>query len=252
MKIGDTVRTAICLPGIPAGTTGTVKETGRLFVLVSFEDARQGYYSRRQLSAVPHCTDPDCLQSGETVPLGIADTQVPRGSHVCLLPSTEAAALNAIACFAAAGLENGETVVCGVPSKWQAAFLSCLRHFIPASGAAEERDRLVLIRPSTLYLSSPHFTVERQLERTVAAVTAASKDNPRGARAFGLLGRRYALASWWDYEQRLTPALIDAGVLALCVYDCTGWGTESWHMASDSHTYVVRDCHVTQGGASLV
>ncbi len=248
MKLGDRVKTAISLPGIPAGSPGVVKETGRLFVLVSFEDGREGYYSRRQLSPVPHGSDPEDARFNDAVQFGIGDMRIARGSHTCLLPSTEGATINAIAAYTAAGLDSGETVVCGLPSKWQASFLARLRQLGQTRGTAGERDQLVLIRPSNLYLPGSHFTGERQLERTIAKVAAASKDKPNGVRAFGLAGRRPEMPEWWRYEELLTPALAEAGVLALCVFDSTGWGTDSWRMAIDLHTYVVRDGHVTHGG----
>ncbi len=51
-KIGDTVQTAVELPGIPTGSVGTVKAIDRLFTAVEFADGRIGYYSPRQLREV--------------------------------------------------------------------------------------------------------------------------------------------------------------------------------------------------------
>jgi hypothetical protein len=111
------------------------------------------------------------------------------------------------------------------------------------------RDRLVLTSPSRFYLSRPRFSGQRQLEQTAAALVAASRENPNGARAFAHAGRRHSLAGWWEYEERLTPILAETGVTCLCVYDRTGWETESWRMAADLHPYVVRDGVVSRGGA---
>jgi hypothetical protein len=249
MMVGETVCTAIALPGIPAGTTGTIKEIGRLFVLVAFEDGRDGYYPRRQLVSIPQCTDPDDRRFREGVPLGIADLRVPRGSHCCLLPSTQSAALNDTASFTAAGLRNGETVVCGVPSKWQIAFASCLRQMGTACDLDAGRDRLVMICPSKIYLPRAQFTGQRQLDATIAMLSAALGENPNGIRAFAHAGRRHALPGWWEYEERITSALKDTGTTSLCVYDSSGWGSESWRMATDLHAYVVRDGLVSRGGA---
>ncbi len=49
LKIGDRVEAAVELPGIPAGSTGTVKAIDRLFTAVEFVDGRIGYYSPAQL-----------------------------------------------------------------------------------------------------------------------------------------------------------------------------------------------------------
>lgn len=250
MKVGNTVRTAISLPGIPLGATGTVKEAGRLFVLVSFEDGREGYYSRRQLTSVVQCACRGDDRIEETIPFGLSDLRVPRGTHSCLLPSSESATLDGTARFAAAGLQSGETVICGVPRRWQPAFLLRLRQLGSPANCEACRQSLVMIAPSRLYLSASQFTGQRQLERTVAAIAAASRGNRRGARAFAHVGDHPDLSGWWEYEERITPVLRDTGMTALCVYDRTGWDTEPWRRAIELHDYVVRDDHVSRGGLS--
>jgi hypothetical protein len=105
-----------------------------------------------------------------------------------------------------------------------------------------------MIAPSRLYLSASQFTGQRQLERTVAAMAAASGGNPRGARAFAHVGDHPDLSGWWEYEERITPVLRDTGMTALCVYDHTGWDTVPWRRAIELHDYVVRDDHVGRGG----
>lgn len=248
MKVGDTVRTAISLPGIPAGTTGVVKEIGRLFLLVSFEEGREGYYARRQLSSPAPRACPGDGGLEETIPLGISDLRVPRGTHCCLLPSSESVALGATARFAVAGVESGETVICGVPRRRQSAFLVRLRQLGAPVNCEACRQSLVIIAPSRLYLSPSRFTAQGQLERTVSTFTAACGGNPRGARAFAHVGYRPEVSTWWEYEERITPVLRDVGLTALCVYDRTGWGTESWRRAIELHHYVVRDDHISRGG----
>jgi len=52
-KAGEAVETVVALPGIPAGSVGRVKELGRPFLAVEFDDGRVGYYSPRQLRKVP-------------------------------------------------------------------------------------------------------------------------------------------------------------------------------------------------------
>ena len=250
MKIGETVRTAIALPGIPAGTTGTVKEIGRLFVVVTFEDGREGYYAPRQLGSVLRGSDSQDERFGEPVPFGIGGLQVPRGSHSCLLASTQRAALNAAASYTAAGLDNGETAVCGVPNGWRNSFLCCLGQRGVSCDQETGRGRLVIINPSRIYLSAQRFDPRQQVERTVAAVVRLAAGNPNGSRAFAHVGGRPRLAGWWEYESQITPAAKDAGVTCLCVYDASGRGMQSWHMAARLHDYVVRDDLVTRGGAA--
>lgn len=48
-SVADNVETVVALPGIPAGSVGRVKEIGRPFLAVEFENGRVGYYSPRQL-----------------------------------------------------------------------------------------------------------------------------------------------------------------------------------------------------------
>jgi len=251
MKVGDSVRTAISLPGIPTGTTGTVKEVGRPFLLVSFDDGREGYYPRQQLcSAACGCANGTGIE--RTIPLGLFDLRVSPGSHCCLLPSTESVALEATARFAAAGLESGETVICGVPNGLRPALLARLRQLGGSVGCEDWRKRLVVVAPCSFYLPASEFTAARQLEKTIGALRAAARSNPQGARAFVHVGRRPDLAGWWQYEEQVTPLLREAGTMALCVYDRAGWGTDCWRRAIELHHYVVRDDHVSTGGLALV
>lgn len=52
-NVAERVETVVALPGIPAGSVGRVKEIGRPFLAVEFEDGRVGYYSPRQLRKRP-------------------------------------------------------------------------------------------------------------------------------------------------------------------------------------------------------
>jgi len=248
MKVGNTVRTAIPLPAIPLGATGTVKEVGRLFVLVSFEDGREGYYSRRQLTSVAQCACRGDERIEETIPFGLSDLRVPRGTHSCLLPSNERASLDGTARFAAAGLQSGETVICGVPRRWQSAFLVRLGQLGVPANCEACRQSLVIMAPSRFYLSASQFTGQGQLERTTSSLSAACGANPKGGRVFAYVAGHPDLTGWWEYEEQITPVLRDTGITALCVYDRIGWGTESWRRAIELHHYVVRDDHVSRGG----
>jgi hypothetical protein len=51
LRIGDTVETTFELPGLPAGSVGTVRAMDPLFVAVEFLEGRIGYYAPRQLRA---------------------------------------------------------------------------------------------------------------------------------------------------------------------------------------------------------
>ena len=152
------------------------------------------------------------------------------------------------ASFAAAGLREGETVMCAVPGKWRAALLSALGLMgIPGAGETD-RGQLILTSPSRLYLPRSQFSAERQLEKTMGALAGAARANPKGARAFAFVGTRPALPGWWEYEQEITPLFAESGVTALCVYQSTRCGTEPWRRAAELHPYVVREGQLTQGG----
>jgi len=62
-KAGDAVETVVALPGIPAGSVGRVKELGRPFLAVEFDDGRVGYYSPRQLHRAPVGKPPKSRES---------------------------------------------------------------------------------------------------------------------------------------------------------------------------------------------
>ena len=158
--------------------------------------------------------------------------------------------MRAAASFAAAGLREGETVMCAVPGKWRAALVSALGLMgFPAAGETD-RGQLILTSPSRLYLPRSEFSAEGQLEKTMGALAGAARANPKGARAFAFAGTRPALPGWWEYEEKLTPLLAESGATALCVYQSTRCGTEPWRRAVELHPYVVREGQVTQGGVA--
>ncbi len=244
MRIGEKVRTAVALPGIPEGATGIIAETGRLFVLVAFEDGRTGYYTHRQLRLPQRSND---AQAAPSVALGIGGLRVARGAHCCVLPSTQTAALTATAGFAAAGLRGGEAVIGAIPTGWRRTFISRLQRTM-AGQLDRCRERLVIVAPRSIYLPMRQFTCARQLRHTADALKSLAAPDSMGIRAFAHTGRRPALSGWWEYEKRATPLLQRAGVTALCVYDSTGWGSEWWHKATEMHAYVIRDGVVAKGG----
>lgn len=251
MKVGDRVRTEIALPGIPASTRGIVTEVGRLFVVVAFEDGRHGYYARRQLTAVYSLPGGNESPTNELVLLGIAGTRVPRGSHLCLLPSSGTAAVNIIARYAAAGMNGRECTLCVVPDKWRTRFLHCLSLLRTDMDAAIHSEGLKIVSSSDFYLTPAKFAAHDQLERTATSISRTAKENPGGLRIFGCVGQTHTADGWWEYEERITPILKAFGATALCVYDHDGLPPGLEQKTTLLHTHVLRDGQLTVGGSRI-
>jgi len=246
MRVGQRVRTAISLPGIPSGTLGTVKEIGRVFVVVLFETGRQGYYARRQLVPEGCCEEGEGLSEEGMAPLGVVDARVSRGSHLCLLPSSKEVAINAMARFCTAGVENGELTLCAVPPSWKDYFCYCLSQ-LGVSGGTDGRD-LKILSPSEVYLPSSEFTASAQLERLNAILGYLAREDGRPIRACGHAQGRHRYPEWWDYEDRVTSLLRAERIVCLCVYHPAGPKSEVWHRAAALHDRVLRDDTMTLGG----
>ncbi|MCJ7751509.1 MAG: MEDS domain-containing protein [Armatimonadetes bacterium] len=252
MKVGDRVHTEIALPGIPAGRRGVITEVGRLFLVVAFEDGRHGYYARRQLALAALPPGGEECSTGELIPLGVADASVPRGSHLCLLPSNRNVAVNVIARYAAAGLSCRESVLCILPDKWQRRFLRTLSLLRVESEAALRRGLLAIVSPSEVYQPPSTFVVRDQLERTATAVSRALDSSPGGLRLFGCPGETHTAEGWWEYEERIAPILRAFGATALCVYEQDGLTADVEQKATLLHTHVLRDGRLTVGGSRIL
>ena len=243
MTLGDEVRTAVALPGIPIGTTGRVKEVGRLFVVVGFRDGRIGYYTQRQLELVP--------QSGGDapyVPLGFDGEQVRYGSHLCLLPSTSRELIEAVARYTAAGLAAGEDCAGVLPRAWIVRIHEALTEMGAEAEAAEAEGRLTLMPIDNLYLAPGDFTAEKQLARTKAALDSLGQGNGARARLFGFGGPDlFCLPEWWEYEAGVTSIIEASEVVALCAYEPGGWQSDQWSRARAVHPYIVRKGEVLPG-----
>lgn len=248
MKVGDRVRTEIALPGIPTGRGGVITEVGRLFLVVAFEDGRHGYYARRQLSLATSSPGGEECSAGELIPLGIADARVPRGSHLCLLPSNRNVALNVIARYTAAGLSSGESVLCILPDEWQRRFLRTLSLLRIDGEAALRRGLLTIVSPTEVYQPPSTFVVRDQLERTASAVSRALDTSPGGIRLFGCVGKTHAADGWWEYEERISPILRAFRATALCAYEQDGLTPDLEQKVTTLHTHVLRDGRLTVGG----
>lgn len=248
MRVGQRVRTAISLPGIPAGTLGTIKEVGRVFVVVVFQDRRQGYYARRQLVAEGCCQEGEGVSDEETTPLGVADARVPRGTHVCLLPSSREAAVSAVARYAAAGVHNGELTICTVPPNCS----DYLRYCLSQLGVDSARDAhdLRVVAPSEVYLPASEFTASAQLERVDMILRDLAREDARPIRACGFAQGRHRYPGWWDYEERVTSLVRATQIVCLCVYHPAGPRSKVWSQAVALHDCVLRDDTVTprEGG----
>lgn len=240
----------MALPGIAAGTRGLIKEIGRLFLVVAFPDGRQGYYARRQLESVLACQDGE--QSSEPlIALGVANARLPRGSHGCLLPSDDGAAINIITRYLGAGLAAGETAICWFPTKWQEGFLRGLRQLGVDASQTLRDQKLTILNPCKVYLQEPEFTTNKQLERTTTAVSALAKEHPDGVRLFGYVARRFTMEGWWEYESRFTPIAKALGVTTLCGYPDLSSDAESSRLVAETHTYLIKDGQVIAGGQAI-
>jgi len=252
MKAGDRVRTDIALPGIPAGRRGVITEVGRVFLVVAFEDGRHAYYTCRQLTLdALSAADEEC-STDELIPLGVAGARVPRGSHLCLLPSNGNVSVNVIARYTAAGLSSRESVLCILPDEWQRRFLRTLSLLRVEGEAAIRRGMLAIVSPSEVYQPPSTFVVRDQLERTATAVSRALDSSPEGIRLFGCVGETHIADGWWEYEERITPILKAFGATALCVYEHDGLTPDVEQKATPLHTHVLRDGHLTVGGSRIL
>jgi len=249
MDVGDRVRTGVVLPGIPIGTIGRVKEVGRLFIVVRFEDGRQAYYARHQLTAAAE-EDPREEEAGEAVGgLGFGDTSVPYGTHMCLLPSARGEAMEAIARYVAAGLHAGDTCICALPAGWHSAFHRSVRLLGANVYRAVAGQKLRVASTADVYLRPSRFSAEKQLARSAAYLANRAEGHVGGLRACGYASKHlYGTHGWWEYERRVTPILKAGGVLCLCGYDPAGHNSTAWERAAALHEYVARDMQVLPGG----
>ncbi len=250
MKVGDEVRTAIALPGIPAGTRGVVKEIGRPFVVVAFADGRHGYYARRQLTSAPPRGASPALRAPESVPLGLDGARVPRASHTCLLPSSRAAAISVTARYVAAGLGNGETLLCFAPDKARAGLIRHLLDLGTDADRAIQRSQLTIAPPSSIYIPASRFDPVKQTRAVATFVSEATQKAPTGLRCCGFVGDMYKAKGWWQYEASITQVVRDYRFITLCVYDSSVQRAGIVDALYETHTHVLRDEVVTPGGAA--
>ncbi len=249
MKIGDEVRTGIALPGISLGTIGRIKEIGRLFIVVEFEDGRQGYYSRPQIEVLP-----DGEPRGESgftdgMDLGFDDAHVPRGAHLCLLPASHGERIASIAWYLVAGLRAGEDCVCCMPLSWARP----VRRAMAAAGHINgllRFGRLQIISNREVYRGDP-FCPSEQLERTASLLSSLSAKDGHGVRYLGYPSSDVVQAEgWWEYEARVSPILEETRITAVCVYDPDGEGTDVWRQAEAVHPYVAKNARLYVNGSA--
>ena len=248
IRVGDELKTAVKLPGIPAGSVGIAKEVGRLFVLVEFADGRRGYYARRQL--VPVMAGAEDSPDDNLAPLGLANAQLPRGSHSCLLPSDEHVTIRSAARYIAVGVRSGDIAAVALPRGSRQELEYRLRRFGIDINQAMNSKSLLILSSEDVYLPEKQFTASRQLEKVTKILAAIANQTPKPLRAFGFVGRRHAYPGWWEYEERLTPIVKHLGALCVCCYDHNDWNTAAWRQAEETHSYVVRDGRITTGRLS--
>jgi hypothetical protein len=249
MNVGDRVVIGIGLPGIPIGTVGRVKEVGRLFIVVQFEDGRQAYYARHQLTAVSDDDPGSGSGGGRGVPLGVTDRSVPYGTHLCLLPAARAEAIDATARFLATGLAAGDTCLCVLPGRWHDPLGQSLRRLGADAYRAMRAGKLRLERTTDVYYRPSRFSAKKQLLRVAEALSRLSSAGPSGIRCCGYASEPlYSAEGWWEYERRVTPIMRAKQALCMCGYDPAGQGTAAWRRAADVHEYVIRGMELLPGG----
>jgi hypothetical protein len=248
IEVGDLVRTAVSLAGIPGGTLALVLETGRRFVAVELLDGRIGYYAPRQLALVPKGLRP----AREDVPTGFAGVLLLPGSHACLLGAAEEEARAAVVAFAAAGLLNGEQVVAIAPQRWREELCRALADRGLDAAQALSAGALSLSDVWDYYYQGRDFTAEKQINRLGEwlAYLAARAQGP--VRVCGHVGPAVEKADadeWWGYERRVTPLVKALGVLTLCTYP--RWSEKPDSSAAVSqragaiHTHLLANGHLT-------
>jgi len=252
MQVGDTVRSAVDLPQIPAGAVGTVREIGRLFVVVGFADGRIAYYAPRQLCVCTGAPDDqaaaycDC----EAIALGFAEASVPPGSHICLLPSSPEEDLALSARFFAEGLRAGDLCSCIASPSWAQSLRRVIAELTGIPRRAVESENMVFLDTKEVYLQGDEFTVDRQMAQLERVVGLTGR---RPARALGRIGRvvqGIPGEHWWEYERRATALLKEAGVTAVCSYRVGDPGGRQWQRAHAVHPYVVENGQLLAGGAA--
>jgi len=246
MRLGDTVRSVVALPGIPAGTAGTVTEIGSPFIAVQFGDGRVGYYARRQLRSQLATADPDLPSE---ISLGFTPEVLPAGSHLCCLPATGAEMLSTCFGYLAAGLRAGERCFCFASPRWAAT----VRRLFATDGHRHWLDSgdLSFVDVRDIYLPPAEFTADKQLARAERALASATGRT----RVFGRPGACYREApaeEWWDYEMRMTRVLGEMGASAICAYDPTEQRRGGARQAELTHPFVVRNREIVPGSASYV
>lgn len=252
LRVGEHVRSGIGLPGIPAGAVGVVKEVGRLFVAVQFDDGRMGYYARRQLTRVGQATRGMAEGASATTDLGWGDSVVPAGSHLCLLPRSRRDALHSVARYVVAGLKAKEQCLCAVPTEWGERLPAEAARLVGASPNDWGADRLVVANALDVYPEGERFVARDQialLKRVLSGCTG------RPTRIVGYPAQAFQgmpAAEWWEYELAVTPLLREAGVSALCVYTPAFARSSDARHACAAHPYVFRDGMLRLGGSSLL
>jgi hypothetical protein len=250
MRVGDRVRTGVALPNVPAGSVGRVKEIGRLFVAVAFEDGRLGYYCRPQL--LPESGEASRPASAAEANLGFTTETVAYGSHLCLLPSNRRESVEVVARYLAAGLRGGDLCFCAASPPYTRALVRSMDERGIDHQRAIASGSLTLSTSRQLYLQGTRFNGAAQLVRSLNALGSLPQRSGQSIRCFGYPGkilREVDLAEWWEYETRVTPLLKAQGVLALCGYDHRGVRRSQWRQAEAVHPYVVKGGQLMPGGA---
>jgi len=251
MVIGERTKTVVAMPGLPAGTRGRVAEVGHLFVVVEFEDGRTGYYRHNQLEPLDegHADD----ERGAEVPLllGMTESRVAPGTHICLLPSTPQAQLETVSRYLLAGLQAGEACICAVPCGVLDPLVQTMEGMATALTPTVQVSDTHFRCADDVYVSAASFTAARQLEILGSLCQDPGIHRNGGIRVYGQAAHLTCCDEqhgWWEYEKQATPLLKQLGMTALCGYEPDGWQTQAWRNAYATHPHVLCGGKLTAGG----
>jgi hypothetical protein len=167
------------------------------------------------------------LHKHTCVSLGFTDEEVPVGTHMCLVFTTEEERVDSLLKFLLSGLQSGERTACFSEKLTE----ETLRAFLSEHGISyderKEQKALTLTGTSQVYFEGGVFDPERMLNTLVSYYEEAMEMGFPAVRVIGemtpeverLPGGERLL----EYECRVTMLLRDYPVTAVCQYDANAF-----------------------------
>lgn len=248
IRVGNLVRTAKDLPGLPAGVIGRVREVGRLFIAVQFPDGHIAYYAPRQLQVLAQLNGDPPTGRVPLAHLGFTRRRVPHGSHLCLLPASDAEVNASVALYLAAGLKAGDLCFALAPTDWYEPLSEALERLNLDMSQALASGDLLLSDSREYYLAGRDFKADKQVDKLANLLDGLNADAGRKLRGFGRVPAALSdldLKEWWEYEKRVTPLLAAAQLLGMCDYGPLPSDSAIAEGARATHPYVVSGSSVT-------